>query len=76
MPKNNIQLAAGLVGLVAAHTIVSIPLRRKKNNLARELHTMIQLNLFLSQQNTTLAGALDRLGVVPTEFDIRAMNMN
>lgn len=74
MTKNNIQLATGLVGLVAAHTIMSIPLRRKKNSLARDLHTMIQLNLLLNQQNTTMAGALDRLGVVPTEFDVHSMN--
>lgn len=76
MPKNNVQLAAGLVGLVAAHTIMTIPLRRKKNSLTRDIHTLIQLNILLNKQNVVMAEALDKLGAAPTEYDIRNMSMN
>lgn len=73
MPNNNLKLAAGIVGLVAAHTLMTIPLRKKKNSLSHDLAVMMQINSFVMKQNGYLSHLLDENDIVPTEFDIIAM---
>jgi hypothetical protein len=76
MPDKNLKLVAGFVGLVAAHTLMTLPLRKKKNSLTRDLTTMVQLNLFLMSQNGYLAHKLDENDIVPDEFDLIALHSN